>query len=102
MSKDLVVLGGGISGLGTAVLAKKKGLDVFLSDIGLISADYKSILSTNNIEWEEKKHSEELILEAKEIMKSPGIPDNLSLIQEIRNRNIPIISEIELDRKSVV
>ena len=95
MSKDLVVLGGGISGLGTAVLAKKKGLDVFLSDIGLISADYKSILSTNNIEWEEKKHSEELILEAKEIMKSPGIPDNLSLIQEIRNRNIPIISEIE-------
>ena len=70
----IVVLGGGESGVGSAVLAKVKGFDVFLSDMGKISEDYAAVLNEWNIPYEEGKHSEELILNADEVIKSPGIP----------------------------
>lgn len=93
--KRLVILGGGESGVGTAVLAKKKGYDVFLSDKGKLKDNYKNVLSNNGIEWEEEKHTEELIFNATEVVKSPGIPDKAELIKKIAQKNIPIISEIE-------
>src|SRR5574344_2170333 len=95
MTKKIIVLGGGESGTGAAVLAKVKGLDVFLSDSGLISENYKNILNKYDIEWEEGKHSEERILKADEIIKSPGIPAKAPLIQKLKALETPIISEIE-------
>lgn len=95
MTKKIIVLGGGESGTGAAVLAKVKGLDVFLSDSGLISEKYKNILNKYDIEWEEGKHSEERILKADEIIKSPGIPAKAPLIQKLKALETPIISEIE-------
>jgi UDP-N-acetylmuramoylalanine--D-glutamate ligase len=91
----LVVLGGGESGVGTAVLAQKKGFDVFLSDKGKIKEQYKNVLLKYGIEWEEEKHSEHLIVNADEVVKSPGIPDNASLIKTLHQKGIPVISEIE-------
>ena len=91
----VVVLGGGESGTGAAVLAKKQGLDVFLSDASEIKPEYKAILGKYGIAYEEYHHSEELILNANEIVKSPGIPDTIALIQKIKDKDIPIISEIE-------
>ena len=91
----LVVLGGGESGVGTAVLAQKKGFDVFLSDKGKIKDKYKDVLSKYGIKWEEGKHTKELILNADEVVKSPGIPDKAELIKELHYKNIPVISEIE-------
>jgi len=93
--KRLVILGGGESGTGAAVLGKKKGFDVFLSDKGKINAKYKTVLKKNKIKWEEEKHSEELILNADEVIKSPGIPDNAALIKLLIRKKIPVISEIE-------
>lgn len=93
--KRLVVLGGGESGVGAAVLAKVKGMDVFLSDMGEISAKYKSMLDEYEIAWEESQHSEDLILNADEVVKSPGIPPTTPLMQKIMQRGIPVISEIE-------
>ncbi|MGZ4054709.1 MAG: UDP-N-acetylmuramoyl-L-alanine--D-glutamate ligase [Bacteroidia bacterium] len=93
--KRLVILGGGESGVGTAVLAQKKGFEVFLSDKGEIKNKYKDVLSKYGIEWEEKKHSEHLILNAYEVVKSPGIPDTAPLIKELHAKNISVISEIE-------
>ncbi len=93
--KRIVVLGGGESGAGAAVLAKKQGFDVFLSDLSEIKAEYKSLLISNNIDWEEKQHSENLILNADEVIKSPGIPDKAPLIKKLHSLNIPVISEIE-------
>ncbi len=95
MSK-LIVLGGGESGVGAAVLAKKKGHAVFVSDSGKIQDGYKAELKSRGIEFEEGKHSEDRILEADEVMKSPGIPEKSSLIKQIRNQGIPVISEFEL------
>ncbi|HLA60086.1 MAG TPA: hypothetical protein VK622_15030, partial [Puia sp.] len=92
----LIILGAGESGVGAAILAAKEGYMVFVSDAGKIAAKYKSILVEKGIEFEEGKHSEEKILAADEIMKSPGIPDKSSLIIQIRNKGIPVISEIEL------
>ena len=86
MNKRIVILGAGESGTGAAILAKKKGFDTFVSDMSLIKENYKNMLNERNIEWEEGKHSEELILNADEIIKSPGIPNDAP---------IPIISEIE-------
>lgn len=93
--KRLVVLGGGESGVGAAVLAKVKGMDVFLSDMGMISEKYKSILNQHEISWEEGQHTHELILNADEVVKSPGIPPTTPLMQKIIELGIPVISEIE-------
>jgi len=93
--KRLVILGGGESGVGTAVLAQKKGFDVFLSDKGKIKDKYKDVLSKYGIEWEEEKHTENKILNADEVVKSPGIPDKSELIQTLHSKGIKVISEIE-------
>lgn len=93
--KRLVILGGGESGVGTAVLAKKKGFEVFLSDKGKLKDSYKDVLSQHEIKWEEGQHTEELILNADEVVKSPGIPDKAPLIKKLIEKKIPVISEIE-------
>jgi UDP-N-acetylmuramoylalanine--D-glutamate ligase len=92
----LVILGAGESGVGAAILAVKEGYMVFVSDAGKIADKYKSVLIEKGIDFEEGKHSEEKILTADEVMKSPGIPDKSSLIIQIRKKGIPVISEIEL------
>jgi len=92
----LVVLGGGESGVGTAILGKAKGYDVFVSDYGKIKEKYKDVLIKNEIAWEEEKHTEELILNADVVMKSPGIPEKKSVIvKKLVENGIPVISEIE-------
>lgn len=93
--KRIVVLGAGESGAGAAVLAKKQGYDVFVSDFSAIKASYKSLLEAHDIPWEEKQHTEEKILNADEIIKSPGIPDKAPIIKKIIASGIRIISEIE-------
>ena len=93
--KRLVVLGGGESGVGTAILAKKENFDVFLSDMGQIKDKYKQLLEENGIAYEEGQHTEELILNADEVMKSPGIPKKAALIQKLEEKGVSIISEIE-------
>ena len=95
MERRIVVLGAGESGSGAAVLAKKLEFDVFVSDFGGIADKYKELLDKHNIEWEEKKHTEELILNAGEVIKSPGIPDEAPIIVKIKDAGIPVISEIE-------
>ncbi|MCL2596127.1 MAG: UDP-N-acetylmuramoyl-L-alanine--D-glutamate ligase [Paludibacter sp.] len=94
-NKLIVVLGAGESGAGTAVLAKYQGYKVFVSDSGEIKQEYKTILEQNNIPFEEKKHTEDKILMAAEVVKSPGIPDNISIINKLHQKNISVISEIE-------
>jgi UDP-N-acetylmuramoylalanine--D-glutamate ligase len=91
----LVVLGGGESGVGAAILAKEKGFDTFLSDMGAIPAKYKAELDSEKIAYEEGGHTYDLILNADEVVKSPGIPNEAPLIVELRRRGIPVISEIE-------
>ena len=91
----IVILGGGESGAGAAILAKKQGFDVFLSDLSEIKPSYKAMLDKYEIEWEEKQHSEEKILNASEIIKSPGIPDKAPLIKKLHAQGTPVISEIE-------
>ncbi|MBO5920079.1 MAG: UDP-N-acetylmuramoyl-L-alanine--D-glutamate ligase [Bacteroidales bacterium] len=95
MMQRVVVLGGGESGAGSAVLAKVKGFDVFLSDNGPIKEEFKAMLDKWEIEWEECGHTQEKILNANEIIKSPGIPDNVPLLVAAREKGISIISEIE-------
>ena len=92
----LVVLGGGESGVGTAILGKEKGYDVFVSDFGKIKEKYKKVLIDNAIAWEEEKHTEDLILNADVVMKSPGIPEKKSaIVIKLIEKGIPVISEIE-------
>ena len=91
--KKLVVLGAGESGIGAALLAKKNNYDVFVSDKGIISD--KKILINNDIKWEEGSHNIEEILNSSEVVKSPGIPDNIPLVKELKSKGIPVISEIE-------
>ncbi|MEM8520238.1 UDP-N-acetylmuramoyl-L-alanine--D-glutamate ligase [Flavobacterium sp. PL12] len=91
----LVILGGGESGVGTAILGKKKGYDVFVSDFGKIKGNYKEILLINGIAWEEEKHTEELILNADLVMKSPGIPDKSPIVKKLLEKGVQVISEIE-------
>ena len=93
--KKIVVLGAGISGIGAAVLAKKKGFNVFVSEKGIITDKNKGVLLNNEIEWEEERHTLDLILDADEVIKSPGIPDGIGLIKQIGNKGISIISEVE-------
>ena len=95
MPKRIVILGAGESGAGAAVLAKKEGFDVFVSDMSVIKDKYKEMLDVRGIEWEEGHHSEEKILNADEIIKSPGIPNNAPLILKLKEKGTPIISEIE-------
>lgn len=91
----LVVLGGGESGVGTAILGKKKGYDVFVSDFGKIKENYKEVLTINGIDWEDEKHTESLLLDADIVMKSPGIPENAPIVKKLVALNILVISEIE-------
>ena len=92
---NIVVLGAGESGVGAAVLARKHGFEVLVSDNNSIKENYKDVLSQFDIEFEEGKHSKSKILKADEVIKSPGIPDTIALIKEIREKGIPVISEIE-------
>ncbi len=91
----LVVLGGGESGVGTAILGKKQGYDVFVSDFGKIKESYKEVLIINKIAWEEEQHTEDLILNADVVMKSPGIPDKSPIIKKLVAAGVKVISEIE-------
>ncbi len=91
----LVVLGGGESGIGTAILGKKKGYDVFVSDFGKIKESYKEVLVQNGISWEDERHTEDLILNADVVMKSPGIPEKAAIVKKLVEKGIPVISEIE-------
>ncbi|NNC46491.1 MAG: UDP-N-acetylmuramoyl-L-alanine--D-glutamate ligase [Winogradskyella sp.] len=91
----LVILGAGESGVGTAVLAKAKGFELFVSDKGSIKQTYKDVLLNNEIEWEESMHSESKILNADLVMKSPGIPDSVPIVKALLKKDIPVISEIE-------
>lgn len=93
--KKLVVLGGGESGTGAAILAAKQGYDVFLSDKSSIGDSYKKVLKNYEIRFEEGQHTLSEILNANEVIKSPGIPDHISLMKTIREHKIPVISEIE-------
>lgn len=93
--KRIVILGAAESGVGAAALAKKEGFDVFVTDMGKIKPHYKEMLDERGILWEEGHHTEELILNADEIIKSPGIPDSAPMIQKVKTAGIPIISEIE-------
>lgn len=93
--KKIVVLGGGESGVGAAILAHKQGFDTFVSDLSSIRDKYKVMLEEYQIPYEENQHTEESILDADEIIKSPGIPDKIALIQKIKSKNISVISEIE-------
>ncbi|MBP3433075.1 MAG: UDP-N-acetylmuramoyl-L-alanine--D-glutamate ligase [Alistipes sp.] len=95
MKRKIVVLGGGISGYGSAILAKKKGFDVFLTDMGKIAPKFRERLDEWRVEYEEGQHTEERILDANEVVKSPGIPDTAPIVRKIRERGIPVISEIE-------
>src|ERR1041385_7471377 len=95
MGKRMVILGGGESGVGSAILAKQKGYEVFLSDKGTFKEKYRTQLVENKIEFEEGKHTEEKILNATEVIKSPGIPDKAELIVKLKEKHIPVISEIE-------
>jgi len=96
VAKKLVILGGGESGVGAAVLAKLKGYEVFVSDGGSLKEVYRNELDAAGIEWEQGAHSVARILGADEVMKSPGIPEKNELVKQIRKKGIPIISEIEL------
>lgn len=91
----LVVLGGGESGVGTAILGKKEGYEVFVSDFGKIKENYKQVLINNDIPWEEETHTEAKILNADVVMKSPGIPDKSPIVKKLQEKKIPVISEIE-------
>ena len=91
----IVILGAGESGAGAAVLAQKEGFEVFVSDLSKINEKYKKLMNDHHIEWEEGQHTEEKILNADEIIKSPGIPDTAPMIAKIKEKEIPIISEIE-------
>ncbi len=93
--KRLVILGGGESGVGTAVLAKAKGYEVFLSDRSELKDDYRKELNAHNIPYETGKHTEELILNADEVVKSPGIPDKAPIVVALREKGVSVISEIE-------
>ena len=97
--KRLVILGGGESGIGTAILGKQKGYEVFVSDSGEILQKYKKVLLNNDILFEEKNHTESKILNADVVMKSPGIPETVPLVLKLKEKGIQVISEIEFAAK---
>ena len=91
----IVILGAAESGVGAAVLARQKGFDVFVSDMGPIKPRYKELLDSHGIAWEELHHTEALVLNADEVIKSPGIPDDVPMVASLRRKGVPVISEIE-------
>ena len=93
--KKIVVLGAGESGTGAAILAKSRGIDVFVSDMGEIAPMYQALLDQHHIAWESGKHTPELILDADEVIKSPGIPLTAPLVRQLIKQGTPILSEIE-------
>lgn len=93
--KRIVILGAGESGTGAAILAQKEGFDVFVSDFSAIKEEYKKVLDSHGIQWEEKQHTEDLILNADEVIKSPGITDKTPIVKKLKEKGIHIISEIE-------
>lgn len=95
MGNRLIILGGGESGTGAAILGKKKGVDLFLSDAGSLKPEYRELLGRYNIDFEEGGHSDELLNDAVEVIKSPGIPDDVPVVQSALKKGIPVISEIE-------
>lgn len=95
----IIILGGGESGVGSAILAQAKGFDVFLSDSGALQDKYKAELEQYGIPYEEKGHTEDIVLAATEIIKSPGIPNYAPLVQEAKNKGIPILSEMEFAKR---
>ncbi len=95
MKQRLVILGAGESGVGTAILGKKEGFEVFVSDFGKIKDNYKQVLIHHEIEWEEEGHSEEKIMNADLVMKSPGIPDTAPIVMQLASEGVKVISEIE-------
>ncbi|HLV70876.1 MAG TPA: UDP-N-acetylmuramoyl-L-alanine--D-glutamate ligase [Xanthomarina sp.] len=95
----LVILGGGESGVGTALLGKAKGFEVFVSDKNKIKEKYKDVLVHHEIDWEEETHTESKILNADLVMKSPGIPDKVPLVQQLRKKGVQVVSEIEFAAK---
>jgi UDP-N-acetylmuramoylalanine--D-glutamate ligase len=95
----LAILGAGESGVGTAILGKQKGFEVFVSDKGIIAEKYKKVLLNNDILFEEGNHTESKILEADLVMKSPGIPEKVALVKQLKSKGIPVISEIEFASK---
>ncbi len=95
MAGRLVILGAGESGVGTALLGKKKGFEAFVSDFGKIKETYKQVLLHNEIEWEEEGHTEDKVLSADIVMKSPGIPDTAKIVAKLREKGVKVISEIE-------
>jgi UDP-N-acetylmuramoylalanine--D-glutamate ligase len=95
MNQRIVILGAGESGVGAAVLARKEGFDVFVSDLSFIRPEYKKVLDGHEIAWEEGGHTEEKILNAGEVVKSPGIPNDAPIVRKIIERDIPVVSEIE-------
>ena len=97
--EKMTILGAGISGVGAPILAKKKGFDVFVSDLGIIKDKYKTQLTQNGIPFEEGQHSKAKIMASKEVIKSPGIPDKAQIIIELREKGIPVVSEIEIASK---
>ena len=94
-TQKLVVLGGGESGVGAAILGKDKGMEVFLSDMGTVAPRYAAMLDAEGIEWEQGHHTPEKILDADIVVKSPGIPPTAPMVRAIADRSIPVISEIE-------
>lgn len=95
----LAILGAGESGVGTAILGKQKGFEVFVSDKGIIAEKYKKVLLNNDILFEEGNHTESKIMEADLVMKSPGIPEKVPLVKQLKSKGIPVISEIEFASK---
>jgi len=95
MSKRIVILGAGESGVGAAVLAQQKGFEVFVSNDSIIKTNYRNVLSHHNIIFEEGRHSANKILNADEVIKSPGIADNSAIIAALKTKDISVISEIE-------
>lgn len=93
--RKIVILGAAESGVGAAILAQKQGFDVFVSDKSMIKPHYKDMLDSHHIEWEEGRHSEQRILMADEVVKSPGIPKEVPMVRKIVERGIPVVSEIE-------
>ncbi|WP_298120624.1 UDP-N-acetylmuramoyl-L-alanine--D-glutamate ligase [Flavobacterium sp.] len=93
--KRLVILGGGESGVGTAILGKKEGYDVFVSDFGKIKDNYRDVLNQYEIQWEDEQHTEDKILNADVVMKSPGIPEKAPIVKRLIEKGVPVISEIE-------